>query len=1423
MDPERWEQVKHLFESALALESTERETFISKNAGADEELRREVLSLLDSHDETGDFLESPPMPLRGIADAEENLVGKRIGAWRLVSEIGRGGMGTVYMAVRADNEFRKRVAIKLIRGGMETEFAIRRFRNERQILARLEHPNIARLIDGGATGEGMPYYVMEYVEGEPLNSYCESRRLPVRERIEIFLKACTAVYYAHRRMIIHRDLKPSNILVTQDGTPKLLDFGIAKWLDPERNDAAAETTIGGFRIVTPAYASPEQMRGEPATVRSDIYALGIILFELITGRRPSNAGGGDPFALPVQGWGESTEHLASEVRKVVIRAVRSDPAERYESVEALEVDVRRCLDGMPVPAPAASTAGVPPEPASPGSIAVLPFRLLASDSTSDGYLGLGITDAVITRLSNIGRISVRPTSSVMNYSATVDVCGAGRELNVEFVLEGRVQKSEDRVRTTVQLVHVDTRKPIWAGSFEERLHDLLKVEDSIAEQVAQALVPQLTGEEREQLARPGTVSAQAHEAYLRGRFHWSKLTDESLAQALVCFMQAIAEDPLYARAHAGVADYYIQLGIRGGLPPAESFAAAKDSAARAIEIDPSLPEGHAAFGFALWAHDGDVTLAAHHFQLAIALNPDYAPAHHWLGLLNSARGKAEMAVACLEAARKLDPHSRMYAGDLALVHYSARNYDAAVASARQSQHSMGPGSGAENILALALLEKGQITEALAAATAIAELQSRPWFSFSILARVQGAAGNISAARSLRERLEGEASKRYVSGTAIALTDLACGEKDRAITRLEQAYRDRDWWTAWLGVGPAWDPLRSDPRFRRLLESAGMAQLGAGFEHAAAQLKPAGAPRRRTVLRIAAAAAILTIIGAALYWIRRPAPPPLQRAQIARLTTNGTAERAALSPDGRYVAYTVRDGGKLSVFVRDVNAREPYRIAGPIDAEVRTIGFTRNGARVAFAAFKSNDSTNGELYLLPVTGGGLSSGMSHIPGPVGLTDDESRMAFLRANPQRGSDELVVEHTDGTGERVLASRRYPDRFAWNAVPSWSPDGKWIACAVAGTDRLGFRFALAIVRVADGSIRVFDAPRWQDVDRIAWLKDSERLIITAQQVNSSFHQIWYIALRGGETTRITNDLNDYASLGVSSDASSLVSVQRQTIINMYALHRNDPDHPVQFTPGGGRYFDVAAGPDASVFYATDATGLANIWTIRSDGSAQQQLTYDLGRSYSPAVSPDGRTIAFHSNQGGSWNIWKMDRDGSNQVQLTKNPRDSNWPQFTPDGKYIVYHHTGDKVLSSIWKIPVEGGTPVEVISQESMFPTVAPDGKLAAWINETPGKPRWKIVVFPPGGGQPLNSFGFEGNIMPAPRLHWTPQSDAITYVDRRNGAANVWLQPVSGGPAKLLTNFTWGQIYSFDWSRNGTLILSRGISTTDVVLIGERPRG
>jgi serine/threonine protein kinase len=272
-----WSEVQATFESARKLEGRGRELFLVERCGNNAELRREVEALLEDHDETLDLLENPlspstpprktesPLP----AGADGPLIGTRIGAYRLEREIGQGGMGAVYLATRADSEFDKRVAIKLIRAGLESDFAIRRFRHQRQILARLENPYIARLIDGGTTAAGAPYFVMEYVEGQSVTQYCEAHSLTARDRVTLFLKICSAVQYAHERNIIHRDLKPGNILVKRKGTPKLLDFGIAKILS-EDSPALQEATLQGLRMLTPAYASPEQMHGDPATVRSDI-------------------------------------------------------------------------------------------------------------------------------------------------------------------------------------------------------------------------------------------------------------------------------------------------------------------------------------------------------------------------------------------------------------------------------------------------------------------------------------------------------------------------------------------------------------------------------------------------------------------------------------------------------------------------------------------------------------------------------------------------------------------------------------------------------------------------------------------------------------------------------------------------------------------------------------------------------------------------------------------------------------------------------------------------------------------------------------------------------------------------------------------------------------------------------------------------
>ena len=284
MNTERWKQVRVILDNAIELPAEGRDEYVEKSCRGDAELHAEVVSLLRSHERAGDnFLDTPAVDLRSFApdESKSSYIGRRIGVYKITAEIGRGGMGEVYRAIRVDGQYDKEVAIKLVRVGLDSPFLIERFRHERQILASLDHPNIARLHDGGTNEDGIPYLVMELIEGIPIDQYCDEHNLGVNERLQLFTQVCAAIQYAHQRLVIHRDIKPSNILVTADGTPKLLDFGIAKILDPS---GGTETTM--VMPMTPEYASPEQIRGESITTATDIYSLGVVLYRLLTGRSP---------------------------------------------------------------------------------------------------------------------------------------------------------------------------------------------------------------------------------------------------------------------------------------------------------------------------------------------------------------------------------------------------------------------------------------------------------------------------------------------------------------------------------------------------------------------------------------------------------------------------------------------------------------------------------------------------------------------------------------------------------------------------------------------------------------------------------------------------------------------------------------------------------------------------------------------------------------------------------------------------------------------------------------------------------------------------------------------------------------------------------------------------------------------------------
>ncbi len=400
MTPERWEQVEELFNAALDRPQAERDAFLTNICSDDSALRQEVERLITNYEQAGDFIEAPapvaPSLLADEAATQEldAMIGQQVGAYKLVREIARGGMGAVYLAVRADDQYQKRVALKLVKRGMDTQDILRRFRHERQILASLNHPYIAQLLDGGTTEDGLPYFVMEYVEGKLITHYCDTQALPIAERLKLFRQVCSAVHYAHQNLVVHRDLKPSNILITpavdgKAGTPKLLDFGIAKLLNPELSAQTIDPTATALRLMTPEYASPEQVRGETITTVSDVYSLGVVLYELLSGHRPyrlksrlpheilrivceeepekpstvinrvettTGADGAPQVSLTPEIVSQTREGQPEKLRRrlqgdldnIVLMAMRKEPQRRYTSVNQLSEDIRRHLEGRPV-------------------------------------------------------------------------------------------------------------------------------------------------------------------------------------------------------------------------------------------------------------------------------------------------------------------------------------------------------------------------------------------------------------------------------------------------------------------------------------------------------------------------------------------------------------------------------------------------------------------------------------------------------------------------------------------------------------------------------------------------------------------------------------------------------------------------------------------------------------------------------------------------------------------------------------------------------------------------------------------------------------------------------------------------------------------------------------------------------------------
>ena len=445
---------------------------------------------------------------------------------------------------------------------------------------------------------------------------------------------------------------------------------------------------------------------------------------------------------------------------------------------------------------------------------------------------------------------------------------------------------------------------------------------------------------------------------------------------------------------------------------------------------------------------------------------------------------------------------------------------------------------------------------------------------------------------------------------------------------------------------------------------------------------------------------------------------------------------------------------------------------------------------------------------------------HVAGPASVSPDGKQIAVIQANPALRRDELYVSAVDGSNNQLIAARVYPDHFSWPSTPAWSNDGTRILCAIEGSDAQGFYSYPMAVTLRDRSMRILKKPRWQYIEQATWTGDGHGVLIIAREPDLAFLHLWFLPFPSGPPRRLVNDLSDYSGLTVTADTKALVSVQFQTLANVYVVTASNLDRAIQITPGSGRYFDLRWTPQGKLLYSSDASGAAEIWTMNADGTGQRELTSGPGRSYAPNSSPSGSAIIFHSNRTGSWNIWKMDADGNRLQQLTFGPQDSNWPQFSPDGNSIVYHHTGAEATWNLWRVPLSGGKPEQLTSQLSVMPDVSPrDGSIACWFSEDAAKPRCQLAVLRPGGGQPIRTFAVSTTAATDSAIRWTPDGKGITFIDNFGGIGNIGLQPVDGGASRPLTHFTSGQIYSFDWSKDGRLAYSRGLSTSDVVLARE----
>lgn len=551
--------------------------------------------------------------------------------------------------------------------------------------------------------------------------------------------------------------------------------------------------------------------------------------------------------------------------------------------------------------------------------------------------------------------------------------------------------------------------------------------------------------------------------------------------------------------------------------------------------------------------------------------------------------------------------------------------------------------------------------------------------------------------------------------------------------------------------------------------------------------------------------------------------PSPRARTRQLTNGGHVLRAAVSPDGKYVAYVQSERGRESLWVRQVENAGGIEIVPPSGSHFIGITFSPDGNSVFYVKY-GEDAAGSGLYQVPVLGGAARKLLTDVDSQISFAPDKRHFAFARNDLNRKEAHLIIADLDGGDQRELAV--HPGvHWITDAAPAWSPDGKVIifTARIQPSKAASTAASLVEVRVAGGRQKIFNTRRWDAIQAIEWLADGTGLIVAARD-NASLlaHQLWQIDYPGGGARAITKDLNSYSSAGVTADMKSLVTILHRRIANLWIAPGNRASEAVQIHSGNSKDLGWTLGVewlrDGKIIYGSTASGKEDIWLMNADGSNQKQLTTTAGANFEPAVSDDGRTVVYVSKAADAGqNLWKMNLDNGERAQLTDGGFD--WrPDISPDGRWVVYMSI-IKDSPTLWKTSIGGGeAAVQLSDKIASVPRVSPDGRFIACFYRAQVDMFSKLAVIPFDGGEPVKVFDRSPTTFVEAGIQWTPDGRALSFIDNRDGVSNVWLQPLDGSPPKQLTNFTSETIFRFAWSPDGKMIVAeRGTETGDIVLI------